>query len=107
MCQRRLDGNKSGKDLIDCAHQRKNDDLRRLRPDGETQVQTMPKQVLRMQFQPREQVAEVLLIEQLVENSQLRLRKPLCRFTARMCSLSTKNVPHVTQEIGEIVGSIT
>ena len=72
MCQRRLDVNKSGKDLIDCAHQRKNDDLWRLRPDGETQVQTMPKQVLRMQLQPREQVAEVpivLYIEQLVEKS--------------------------------------
>ena len=33
---------------IGCAHQRKNDDLRRLRPDGETQVQTIPKQVLRI-----------------------------------------------------------
>ena len=40
MCQRRLDVNKSGKDLIDCGHQRKNDDLRWLRPDDETQVQT-------------------------------------------------------------------
>ena len=74
MCQRRLDINKSGKELIDCAHQRKNDDLRWLRPDGETQVQTIPKQVLRIQLQPREQIAEVPIVlhfEQLVENPQL------------------------------------
>ena len=63
-----------GKELIDCAHQRKNDDLRWLRPDGETQVQTIPKQVLRIQLQPREQIAEVPIVlhfEQLVENPQL------------------------------------
>ena len=51
-----------------------NDDLRWLRPDGETQVQTIPKQVLRIQLQPREQIAEVptvLHFEQLVENPQL------------------------------------
>ena len=36
VCQRRLDVNKSGKELIDCAHQRKNDGLRWLRPDGES-----------------------------------------------------------------------
>ena len=73
MCQRRLDVNKSGKDLIDSAHQRKNDDLRWLRPDGETQVQTIPKQVLRIQLQPREQIVEVPVVmhfEQLVENPQ-------------------------------------
>ena len=74
MCLRRLDVNKSGKDLIDCAHQRKNDDLRSLRPDDETQAQTIPKQVLRIQLQPREQIVEVpfvLQFEQLVENPQL------------------------------------
>ena len=58
MCLRRLDVNKSGKDLIDCAHQRKNDDLRWLRPDDETQAQTIPKHVLRIQLQPREQIVE-------------------------------------------------
>ena len=58
---------------IGCAHQRKNDDLRRLRPDGETQVQTFPKQVLQIQRQPREQIVEVPIVmhfEQLVENPQ-------------------------------------
>ena len=73
MCQRRLDVNKSGKALIGCAHQRKNGDLRWLRPDCETQVQTIPKQVLRIQLQPREQIVEVpiaLHFEQLFENPQ-------------------------------------
>ena len=58
--------------LIDCAHQRKNDDFRWLRPDGETQVQTIPKQVLRIQLQPREQIVEVPIVlhfEQLVQKS--------------------------------------
>ena len=68
MFQRRLDVNNSGKDLIDCAHQRKNDDLRWLRPDGETQVQTIPKQVLRIQLQPREQIVEVPIF---VDNPKL------------------------------------
>ena len=66
MCQRRLDVNISGKELIDRAHQRKNDDLRWLRPDGETQVQTIPK--------PREQTVEVTIVlhfEHLAENPQL------------------------------------
>ena len=61
-------------ELIDCAHHRKNDDLRWLRPDGETQVQTIPKHVLRRQLQPREQIAEVPIVlhfEQLLENPQL------------------------------------
>ena len=74
MCQRRLDVNKSGKELIYCAHQRKNGDLRWLRPDGETHMQTIPKQVLRIQLQPREQIVElpiVLHFEQLAENPQL------------------------------------
>ena len=73
MCQRRLDVNKSGKELNDCAHQRKND-LRWLRPERETQVQTIPKQVLRIQLQPREQIAAVPIVlhfEQLVGNPQL------------------------------------
>ena len=42
-------------------------------PDGETQVQTIPKQVLRIQFQPREQIVEVptlLHFEQLFGNPQ-------------------------------------
>ena len=65
MCQRRLDVNKSGKDLIDCAYQSRNDDLRWLRSDGETQVQTIPKQVLRIQFQPREQIVEVPFLSQI------------------------------------------
>ena len=58
---------------IGCAHQRKDDDLRWLRPDGETQVQTIPKQMLRIQLQPREQmeVPIVLHFVQLVENPQL------------------------------------
>ena len=80
------------------------------RPDGETQVQTIPKQVLRIQRQPREQIAEVPIVlhfEQLVENPQLYLRMPLRRFTAWMSSMSTKNVPRVMEVIGEIVGSIT
>ena len=47
---------------IGCAHQRENDDLRRLRPHGETQVQTIPKQVLRIQLQPREQIVEVPVV---------------------------------------------
>ena len=68
MCQRRLDVNTAGKDFIDCAHQRKNDDHRCLRPDSETQVQTIPEQVLRIQLQPRE---IVLHFEQLVEIPQL------------------------------------
>ena len=58
---------------IGCALQRKNDDLLWLRPDGETQVQTIPKQVLRIQLQPREQIVEVptvLHFEQPVENPQ-------------------------------------
>ena len=74
MCQRRLDVNKSGKELVDCAHQRNNDGLRWLRPDGETQVQTIPKQVLRIQLQPREQIVEVPIVlhfEQLVESPQV------------------------------------
>ena len=44
------------------------------RPDGETQVQTILKQVLRIQLQPREHIVEgpiVLQFEQLVENPQL------------------------------------
>ena len=47
---------------------------RRWRPDAETQVQTIPKQVFRIQLQPREQIVEVpnvLHFEQLVENPQL------------------------------------
>ena len=74
MCQRRPDVNKSGKELTDCANQRKNDDLRCLRPDGETQVQSIPKQVLRIQLQPREKIVEVPIVlhfEQLVESPQL------------------------------------
>ena len=74
MCQRRLDVNKSGKELIGCAHQRKNDDLRWLCPGGQTQVQTIPKQVLRIQLQPREQIVEVPIVldcEQLLKNPQL------------------------------------
>ena len=74
MCQRRLDVNKPGKELIGCAHQRKNDDLLCLRPDGEKQVQTIPKQVLRIQLQPREQIVEVPIVlhfEQILENPQL------------------------------------
>ena len=62
MCHRRLDVKKSGKELIDYAHQRKNGDLRRQRPDGETQVLTIPKQVLRIQLQPREQIVEVPIV---------------------------------------------
>ena len=61
------------RNFIDCAHQRKNDDPRWLRPDGETQVQTIPKQVLRIQLQRREQIVEVPIVlnfEQLVENPQ-------------------------------------
>ena len=74
MRQKRLDVHKSGMELFDCAHQRKNDDLRWLRPAGETQVQTIPKQVLRIQLQPRERIVEVPIVlhfEQLVENPQL------------------------------------
>ena len=95
--------NKSRKDLIDCAHQRKNDDLRWLRPDGETQVQTVPKQVLRIQLQPREQIVGVPILSKI----HSRLRQPLCRFPAWMYSTSTKNVLQVMEEIGDIVGSIT
>ena len=54
--------NKSGKDIVDSAHQRKNDDPRWLRPDGETQVQTISKHVLRIQLQPREQIVEVPIL---------------------------------------------
>ena len=60
-------------DGIGCPHQRKNCDLRWLRPDGETQVQTIPKQVLRIQLQPREQIVEVPTVlhsEQLVAKKQ-------------------------------------
>ena len=49
----------------------------------------------------------VLHFEQLVENPQLCLRKPLCKFPATMHSMSTKNVPLVMEEIGDIVGSTT
>ena len=46
----------------------------RLRSDGEVQVQTIPKQVLRIQLQPRERIVEVPIVlhfVQLVENPQL------------------------------------
>ena len=74
MCQGKLNVNKFGKECIDCAHQRKNDDLRWLRPDDETQVQTIPKKVLRIQLQKCERIVEVpivLHLDQLVENPQL------------------------------------
>ena len=89
---------------IGCAHQRKNDDLRWLRPDGETQVQTIPK--LRIQLQPREQIVEVPTVqhfEQLVENPVV---EAVVLFTAWMYSVSTKNVPQIMEEIGETMGSI-
>ena len=73
MCQRGLDANKSGKGLVAHINARMMI-FRCLRPDGETQVQTFPKQVLRMQLQPRVQIVEVPIVlhfEQLVENPQL------------------------------------
>ena len=110
MCRRRFDVNKSGQESIDCEHQRKNDDLRWLRPDGETQVQTISKQVHRIQLQPREQIVEVPIVlhfEQLVENPQLIAEAVVQVLSVWMYSMSTKNVPQVMEEIGEIVGSIT
>ena len=49
----------------------KNDDLRLLRPDDETQVKTIPKRVPGIQLQPREQIVEVPIVLHFVEVPQL------------------------------------
>ena len=59
----RGDSMSTSMERIRCAHQHKNDDLWWLRPDGETQVQTTPKQVLRIQLRPREQIVAVPFVE--------------------------------------------
>ena len=95
MCQRRLDVNKSGKEFIDCAHQRKNDDLRCPRPGGETQVQTIPKQVLRIQLQPREQVVEVPIVSAF---------RAACRKSTVVITEAVVQVPYVDKDCSSSYG---
>ena len=73
-------------------------------------MQTIPKQVLRIQLQPREQIVEVLIVlhfEQLVPKNTVVIAEAVVQVPAWMCSMSTTNVPQVMDEIGEIVGSTT
>ena len=48
----------------------KNDDLRLLRPDDETQVKAIPKRVPGIQLQPREQIVEVPIVLHFVKVPQ-------------------------------------